>query len=766
MCNSYILHLWAGKYGHRACCAALYGAGATHCPLGYRGRLPSIRSKEEGTFACPFTTHDMPSSRPTQDRLGNSFTGNARLRFKESPRGLNTSNVYANVQLATHPRLQVLTIGINRYEAEHMPRLRGAVADADAVDYFCAVHLQVPRNQRVNLRNEQATREAILQEILNLHRRARRPRSGSEADPILIYFAGHGTKADAPEGWVTSNQQVSLLMPYDRVDPIPDRTIGALLHQLAEDMGDNITVILDCCHSGSGTRDEEDPAIERFIRGVELDDNYVIPQTLDEDIWGSVSDGQDRASAVAPGFAKAGIRSHVLLAACREDERAHETRGRGDFTRALLDTLWDIEVHKITYRELMEHILELPVMRHQVPQCEGYNAGRKLFNALAPSRKRIVHPVDFDRGGRCVMNAGSAQGVALGARFSIYPAKDFDLIYDRPLARMVAVVVRAYETELASDSYASAARMPLLATCFAFQTHIDRAAALRLYIASSRRPTASLDSLEREISRADYPIELLEDEAGADLCARDRDGRVELFVGNSVMVMNPALKLQSTIYAVAEHIHPFLRAASQFFWHLRRTPAEHQLRDNIAVELHELRRNGALNHLLHTTYQPYGENQLRCDRGVLVMDVEADNKTAYGITIRSQFVKPLYVWVFYFDCSDLSITEYYQPPAQGPRGDPSLAARGALAIGHGDGGAQPFRYFVRPGQDIDVGFIKLFILTKPVDLSNVPQLSPFEGKHFRGTSVLRAIEENAWDTILITVRQHRPSNVSRSTRRY
>ncbi|KZV62934.1 hypothetical protein PENSPDRAFT_230594 [Peniophora sp. CONT] len=217
---------------------------------------------------------------------------------------------------------------------------------------------------------------------------------------------------------------------------------------------------------------------------------------------------------------------------------------------------------------------------------------------------------------------------------------------------------------------------------------------LRLYIApGAHDPGAVLNFLRAEIVRADYPVSLLESETGADLYARERDGRVEFVVGNSVSTMIPALKLLSTFHPVAEQIHHTLRAASQFFRHLHHTPAEHQLRDKITVELHELRRNvRELDSLLRSTYQPYGENKLRLDYGHLVTDVEADDKTAYGITIRSQFAKPLHVWAFYFDCSDLSIMEYYQPPAQGPRGEPSLAIRGVLTIGHGVGGGGPFKY--------------------------------------------------------------------------
>ena len=81
---------------------------------------------------------------------------------------------------------------------------------------------------------------------------------------------------------------------------------------------------------------------------------------------------KERAIDVAAGFAKAGSRSHVLLAACRESERAGEqsfeaekspsnTFGfRGLFTRELINTLRSAEIDKVTYRELFQRIPGIP----------------------------------------------------------------------------------------------------------------------------------------------------------------------------------------------------------------------------------------------------------------------------------------------------------------------------------------------------------------------------------------------------------------------
>lgn len=108
--------------------------------------------------------------------------------------------------------------------------------------------------------------------------------------------------------------------------------------------------------------------------------------------------------------------------------------------------------------------------------------------------------------------------------------------------------------------------------------------------------------------------------------------------------------------------------------------------------------------------------------------------------------------------------EYYQPPAYGLKGEPAIPARDPhphrLSIGYGAGGGRPFKYYLRPNQDVDVGFIKLFILTKPIDLSSIPQQSPFTEKLVPRATRRADLDSarDAWDTAVITVVQRRPAS--------
>ena len=96
------------------------------------------------------------------------------------------------------------------------------------------------------LENESATRAAVLKKLCSL---ANDPRI-QHGDPIVIFYAGHGSEVVAPPGWEAGdrNANIQVTMPYDVycqsggkvVDPIPDHTLGALLAAILHEKGNNV----------------------------------------------------------------------------------------------------------------------------------------------------------------------------------------------------------------------------------------------------------------------------------------------------------------------------------------------------------------------------------------------------------------------------------------------------------------------------------------------------------------------------------------------
>jgi len=262
-----------------------------------------------------------------------------------------------------------------------VPRLAGAVADANEIRKYLENDLKVPSCQILNLRNEEATRDAIVQAFRDLQNHPGIKRG----DPILVFYAGHGAESSAPPDWEAGGPKIQTILPQNysteagsEVYPIPDRTIGALLNDLAKEKGDNIvrlnpltlqafltvqqTVIFDCCYSGSGTRSEiKSTSLDRFA---EVANEVNLPADLDQDIWQGTSG--DRSIKIAVGFLQCDLSSHVLLAACGAEETAKEDRTimRGNFTKVFLETVRTIGADKITYTDLIQRIPQLPECAH------------------------------------------------------------------------------------------------------------------------------------------------------------------------------------------------------------------------------------------------------------------------------------------------------------------------------------------------------------------------------------------------------------------
>ncbi|KAG8746958.1 hypothetical protein FRC12_014171 [Ceratobasidium sp. 428] len=213
------------------------------------------------------------------------------------------------------PPLYALIIGINNYA--NIASLKGAARDAESFKDYLIKYLSIPETQITTLLNKQATRDNIINAIRALGTDSRIKMQ----DPIVIFYAGHGTTLDKPEGWETGESHIQALLPQDikakdatgkPVVAIPDRTIAALLNELAQAKGDNITVIFDCCHSASGTRE---PTTEgRFARYVPPEELPPLSADVDQELFQTAT--QTRHAFVPKGFANQDLRSHVLLAAC------------------------------------------------------------------------------------------------------------------------------------------------------------------------------------------------------------------------------------------------------------------------------------------------------------------------------------------------------------------------------------------------------------------------------------------------------------------
>ena len=111
-----------------------------------------------------------------------------------------------------------------------------------------------------------------------------------------------------------------------------------------------------------------------------------------------------------------------------------------------------------------------------------------------------------------------------------------------------------------------------------------------------------------------------------------------------------------------------------------------------------------------------------------------------------------------FDDPDIFIlASYYAPPISNGIPESPLKGKGCLTVSYGDTGSDPHAYFVREGQNVDVGTLKLFVSKTPVNFSHVAQSSPFFTKRDNAPHHQPEILPLPWDTIEILVVQ-RPAS--------
>jgi len=225
--------------------------------------------------------------------------------------------------------LYVLLVGINEYSAP-LPKLNGCIKDINQLEAylndFCATdyNLQIRR-----LENATATYSNIITGF-----RDHLGKAGPE-DIAWFHFSGHGSEEKtAPEFLALEpNGKDQTLICSDSksggAHHLADKELAVLLNELASKnpgKPPHIVVSLDCCHSGSGTRD----AGENIEWGTRAAPSSGATRTLDSYVDGYYS---KQKSLEVPSA------KHVLLSACKSVQTAGDMPQGGAFTTGLVKAL-------------------------------------------------------------------------------------------------------------------------------------------------------------------------------------------------------------------------------------------------------------------------------------------------------------------------------------------------------------------------------------------------------------------------------------------
>ncbi|KAG9120858.1 hypothetical protein FRC07_003473 [Ceratobasidium sp. 392] len=675
--------------------------------------------------------------------------------------------------------LYALVIGINKYKSRIYLDLEGCVSDATSIVGYLKDTLHVPKDNIQTLFNEEATRKGILDAFRKhlIHNQ-----KIQSADPILVYFSGHGDRQKAPPEWHTSDEHTELIIPHDASSWEEDLDSRRSANHPG---GESDTVILDCCHSASATRGRRrrvryanDPNAPLIPYDIDQDFGQPLSQELPSQVQSMTASTQTYGSFISPSQAPS-LETHVLLTACRNNEQAQEIPNvksttdetaapfSGLFTKALLAALDECDLATTSYSTLMrrvqKHAEDIISGLHlesdqdsvevQVPQCEGRKQDRLLFRTQFALTKGMIHLYCSPEPNKFMIKAGNASGIQKDTALAVYSGSSISST-SQPIARLVVTEVTATEATLRKHNDDPNIEIPEDAYVIVTKYNGHSVRILvddRLKQSSLWQEVFSmLQSQKIDIvwSKPDEPSDLVLVPSG--------DGFLLLRQDPSPIQLQPKdIKLEHRLGT--RELTRTMSAIVHFHFHLQRRNSNSPLQGKVGMKLIELKaRPGRVWGV--KDYAPANDNPddlfgSSIPNGT-VADLRADPDKRYGLQLTNTSNWPLFAWVLYFDLEDYSIALLYGPPARNT--NPPLSTNGReLAVGYGDAGVDPLQVDASGASNRESGIFMLLVSNTWIDISHMEQASIFE--HVADAGVRNNIgapikpESNVWDVFVVGV---------------
>lgn len=278
--------------------------------------------------------------------------------------------------------IYVLLVGINDYPDPDAV-LGGCIKDVESIEEYLKGRYTADRLNLKVLKNSEATYDAIKAAFKDHLCKA------GPKDSVWFHFSGHGTEAKAtafksivPSGKIQNLVCFAKENSNDRL-LLADKELAVMLEWVASMDHDgvakkgspHIVVSLDCCHSGSGTRDF---ALDSVMKTRNLGDKVI--QKLRSNVGATVADLELNAYADGyyasqlPGKLVVPAVRHVLLSACTQKQKAGDMTAGGVFTNGLIKAL-KAGQGKLSYSDLFMRTRATvsSIRKEQTPQFETIN---------------------------------------------------------------------------------------------------------------------------------------------------------------------------------------------------------------------------------------------------------------------------------------------------------------------------------------------------------------------------------------------------------
>lgn len=276
---------------------------------------------------------------------------------------------------------KALLVGINKYRIPGAD-LRGCVNDVKNLQAVLTQYYGFTKGDISVLTDYKATKKAMQAAI---HKLVAGARAG---DLVVFHYSGHGANVPDKNG-DEADRRDEILCPTDLdwKDPLLDDWLRTEFDALKS--GVNLTVIMDCCHSGTNTRallPPDAPSIPRYLPNpwdlMAVESGRALRGTVRGELRASPRALRRKGDVVAANIPE------VLITGCRDTQTSADAYIAGSYNGALTYHLVKVirqAKGKLTYRELHQRTIALLKQGDydQVPQLEG---GKTRFDQpfLAP----------------------------------------------------------------------------------------------------------------------------------------------------------------------------------------------------------------------------------------------------------------------------------------------------------------------------------------------------------------------------------------------
>jgi len=274
---------------------------------------------------------------------------------------------------------KALLVGINHYKLPGSD-LQGCVNDVTNIrDCLLKYFGFAVRDIRV-LTDSRATKAAILTRIDWLIKDAK------AGDRILFHFSGHGSQVRDRDGDELKDQLDEIICPHDMDWDGTFITDDDLRERFATlPKGVNLEVLLDSCHSGTGTR--ETRAMPQLPADQTFKPRFLAPPVdIACRVAGEEDDLPQRKMLQGNSKPLIGVTNHVLFAGCRDNQTSADAfingSYNGAFTYYLCKHLRETQGN-ITRAELIKRL------RASV-KFNGYSQVPQLETTATERKKRVL----------------------------------------------------------------------------------------------------------------------------------------------------------------------------------------------------------------------------------------------------------------------------------------------------------------------------------------------------------------------------------------